>query len=151
MVAPGIRAGAGLIAEFACGLRAACHLSVVAFLISFSPCLPQYYLPNMSGTEKHPPKWKLEYLTFAPARLHPPAGAGAGESLVKFDYPVPLKHLPRSLRNATVTKSKYAPYKMADLTVPSWATLARRLAKTKNEKLRRRFKKYMYMGAGEER
>lgn len=116
--------------------------------VSVALCRPQYYLPNMSGTAKHPPKWKLEYLTFEPARLHPPAGAVAVAS--KFEYPIPLKHLPRSLRNATRTTSRFAPYRMPDLTVASWTGLARRLAKAKNEKLRKRFKRYMYMGAGRE-
>ena len=111
----------------------------------------------MTGTEKHPPKWKLEYLTYELARLHPPAAvvvAPGGEeqsgAAVKFDYPIPLRHLPKSLRNATVAKSKFAPYGMADLTVASWTKLARQLAKPKSEKLRRRFRKFMYMGAGQE-
>lgn len=106
----------------------------------------------MTGTEKRPPKWKLEYLTFSLSRLHPAAAAAAEAGAgAKFHYPIPLKQLPRSLRNATRKKSKFAPYRMADLTITSWAGLARRLGKRQHEKLRGRFKQYMYMGAGEER
>lgn len=111
-------------------------------------------MPNLTGTEKHPPKWKLEYLTFAPHALHPPTAGGdeAGtQTAERFVYPIPLRHLPRKLRDANVTSSKYAPYRMADLTIPSWAELARRLAEAKkNAKLRRRFRQYMYMGANGE-
>ena len=133
-------------------------------------------MPELNGTAKHPPKWKLEYLTFAPSKLHPPASQRANsgtateterggeeeeeeEESVRgkkskggggWSYPIPLKHLPKSLRNATRTKSKYAPYKMEDLTIPSWLRLARRLGRTKNAKLRKRFRRYMYMGADEE-
>lgn len=100
----------------------------------------------MNGTAKHPPKWKLEYLTFEPSKLHPPS-AEAGQDVTAARWrPIPLKHLPKTLRNATVTKSKYAPYKMADLTIPSWLRLVRRLGKAKHGKLRQRFRRYMYMG-----
>lgn len=123
------------------GLRA--HLHVPSFLIF---CHTQYYLPNLTGTAKHSPKYKLEYLTFAPSALHP----AEAETEAKAWRPVPLRHLPKSLRNSTVVKSKYAPYKMADLTIPSWLTLAQRLSRPKHEKLRTRFKKYMYMGSSKE-
>ncbi|CAL1700593.1 unnamed protein product [Somion occarium] len=110
----------------------------------------QYYMPDLNATtnkRKRPPKYKLEYLTFHPSLLHPPSeGARSG-----FHYPLPLRNLPRSLRNSTVTKSKYAPYGMHDLTIPSWLKLARRLGKAKHKKLRARFRRYMYMGADEER
>ena len=124
----------------------------------------QYYLPNLNGTEKHPPKWKLEYLTFKPSMLHPPAGssiAGADSDTAidateapGFAYPIPLRHLPKSLQNVTAAtlgkNNKFAPYKMADLTVDAWGKLAKKLAKPKGEKLRKRFREYMYMGAGQE-
>ena len=110
----------------------------------------QYYMPNLTGTARRPPKWKLEYLTFAPQALHPPAAATTAQRET-FAYPIPLKRLPRTLRDANVTASKYAPYGMEDLTIPSWAGLARRLAKAgKNSKLRRRFRQYMYQGANAE-
>jgi endopolyphosphatase len=128
----------------------------------------------MNGSAKHPPKWKLEYLTFELSKLHPPSvatrtdaapalwenatGTDAGIVLgqasemrkERFVYPVPLKQLPKKLRAANVTASKYAPYKMADLTIPSWLQLARRLGRAKHAKLRKRFRRYMYMGANEE-
>ena len=114
----------------------------------------QFYIPDLDGTEKHPPKWKLEYLTFEPARLHPPGSAlelgEDADAAARAWYPIPLKQLPKSLRNATVTKRKFAPYKMADLTIPSWLRLVRRLGQTKNAKLRQRFRRYMYMGANGE-
>ncbi|TCD66989.1 Endopolyphosphatase [Steccherinum ochraceum] len=122
----------------------------------------QYYLPNLTGTAKHPPKYKLEYLTYVPSALHPGRGrvagseaeteteAGAEAAVAKEWRPIPLRHLPKSLRNSTVVKSKYAPYGMEDLTIPSWLALARRLSRPKHEKLRRRFKKYMYMGSARE-
>ncbi|KAI0796639.1 Metallo-dependent phosphatase-like protein [Abortiporus biennis] len=108
----------------------------------------QYFMPNLTTTKKSPPKYKLEYMTFSPASLH--ASAGLEEEMSgNVRYPIPLRHLPRSLRNSTVTKSKYAPYEMRDLTIPSWTDLARRLAKPKHEKLRKTFRKFMYMGAEE--
>jgi len=112
----------------------------------------QYYLPNLTGTAKHPPKYKLEYLTFAPSALHgpKPAGTKTGTELAKGWRPIPMRHLPKSLRNATVVKSKYAPYEMEDLTIPSWMALAGRLARAKHEKLRGRFRRYMYQGSQNE-
>ena len=112
----------------------------------------------MNGTAKKPPKWKLEYLTFEPSKLHPPNvtmvatpqwgnTTGAKEGFV---YPVPLKRLPRKLRTPGVKKSKYLAYQMADLTIPSWVRLVKRLGKKKNEKLRERFRRFMYMGANTE-
>ncbi|KIM90809.1 hypothetical protein PILCRDRAFT_811290 [Piloderma croceum F 1598] len=104
----------------------------------------QYYIPDLGSANKtHPPKFKLEYLTFDPTALHPQ------NNETSYHYPVPLRNLPRSLRNTTIVKSKYAPYRMNDLTIPSWVNLARKLAKPKKKKLRKRFKKYMFMG-GEE-
>jgi endopolyphosphatase len=104
----------------------------------------KYYIPDLgSANETHPPKFKLEYLTFDPTALHPQ------NNETSYHYPVPLRNLPRSLRNTTIVKSKYAPYRMNDLTIPSWVNLARKLAKPKKKKLRKRFKKYMFMG-GEE-
>ncbi|KAF5387835.1 hypothetical protein D9615_000419 [Tricholomella constricta] len=108
----------------------------------------QYYLPDLEDANKtHRPRFKLEYLTFAPRLLHPPPTAdGAGG---EFHYPIPLQHLPAGLRDSRVMESRYAPYEMADLTIPSWVELAQKLGDAKYRKLRRRFRKYMYMG-GEE-
>ncbi|KZT24494.1 Endopolyphosphatase [Neolentinus lepideus HHB14362 ss-1] len=101
---------------------------------------------NASGKTRKP-KYKLEYTTFAVDALHPPADPAAA---TKFKYAIPLRHLPRSLRNRTITESKFAPYQMRDLTIPSWVELAQRLARPKKEaELRKRFKKYMYQGGRE--
>ncbi|KAI0092667.1 Metallo-dependent phosphatase-like protein [Irpex rosettiformis] len=125
----------------------------------FSPIgFAQYYLPDMNGTAKKPPKWKLEYLTFEPSKLHPPnATKMTSETTTRqavedaeFVYPMPLKRLPKKLRTPEVKKSRYAPYKMKDLTIPSWLRLVKRLGKKKNEKLRERFRGFMYMGANAE-
>lgn len=104
----------------------------------------QYWIPKLdSGTAKHPPKWKLEYLTFPVERLHP-AHAEAKE---KAWYPIPLRHLPKSLRDPNRTESKFALYGLPDLTIPSWTELGQRLGEAGSKKLRKRFRKYMYMGA----
>ena len=103
----------------------------------------QYYLPKdrlLNRTKK--PKFKLEYLTHRLEALHPGDVARDDE----FQYPIPLKQLPRSLREGNRTSSKFAPYEMKDLTIPSWVGLARRLGDSSRKKLRRRFKQYMYMG-----
>ncbi|EPQ59245.1 hypothetical protein GLOTRDRAFT_98318 [Gloeophyllum trabeum ATCC 11539] len=100
-----------------------------------------------SSSKIRKPGFKLEYMTFPVDALHPPADAVAPG---KFKYPIPLHHLPRSLRNSTITESKFAPYQMRDLTIPSWVELAQRLARPKKEeKLRKRFRKYMYQGGRE--
>ncbi|KAI0335497.1 hypothetical protein GY45DRAFT_1316828 [Cubamyces sp. BRFM 1775] len=132
----------------------------------------QYTLRKMDeADESHPPKFKLEYLTFPVTSLHPPPEAdgadgnatdnnGGVEAAVsaearsgasKFWYPIPRRHLPRTLRNNTLTKSKkFAPYGLEDLTIPSWTALAQRLGRSKAKRLRQKFKQYMYMGgAGE--
>ncbi|KAG5643953.1 hypothetical protein DXG03_009304 [Asterophora parasitica] len=111
-------------------------------------CRVQYYIPNreLTGANKtHRPRFKLEYLTFVPSMLHPDDQDATSE----FHYPIPLQHLPRSLREPGVTKSRYAPYELVDLTIPSWVGLAQRLGDSTQRQLRRRFRKYMYMG-GEE-
>ncbi|TBU49566.1 Metallo-dependent phosphatase-like protein [Dichomitus squalens] len=116
----------------------------------------QYYLPDLEGAdEEHRPKFKLEYLTLPASTLHPPpddAPESENETAMatsagrKFDWPIPKRHLPRSLRNSTTTKSKkFAPYTLDDLTIPSWTGLAKRLGRNKG-KLRQRFKEFMYMG-----
>ncbi|KAG6817416.1 hypothetical protein H0H87_009061 [Tephrocybe sp. NHM501043] len=104
----------------------------------------QYYLPDLEAANaKHKPKFKLEYLTFAPEQLHPPENSTGR----KFHYPIPLVQLPKSLQDSGVTESKFAPYMMADLTIGSWVELAQRLGDRQEKKLRGRFRKYMYMGS----
>jgi len=117
---------------------------IVPLIFSWLIIRYKYFIPDLaSANATHPPKIKLEYLTFNPTALHPQ------NNHTDFHYPVPLRNLPRSLRNSTITKSKYAPYRMSDLTIPSWIKLAQKLAKPKQKKLRKRFKKFMFMG-GEE-
>ncbi|KAG1754048.1 Metallo-dependent phosphatase-like protein [Suillus paluster] len=102
----------------------------------------QYYMPRLEEyDEKHEPEFKLEYLTFPISSLHPKDNS--------TEVPVPLMNLPESLREPGVKKSKFAPYELQDLTIPSWIDLACKLGKPREKKLRKRFKKYMYMG-GEE-
>lgn len=80
-----------------------------------------------------------------------PALDGIVDGGGKIWYPFPLRNLPGSLRNATVSESKYAPYGMKDLTIGSWMELARRLGDGKHgKKLRKRFKRYMYFGGDEQ-
>lgn len=102
----------------------------------------------------HRPKFKLEYLTYALPSLRADLSGDAINSLegdeLQARYPVPLKELPRSLRNGTRTKSRYAPYGLPDLTVGAWMKLGRRLGNAKHTKLRRRFAEFMYMGGEEE-
>jgi endopolyphosphatase len=102
----------------------------------------QYYLPEDRLNRKKKAKFKLEYLTHKLEALHP-GDVVRGE---EFHYPVPVKQLPKSIRKGNATSSKFAPYGMADLTIPSWVGLARRLGEPSRKKLRRRFKRYMYMG-----
>ena len=138
----------------------------------------QFYLPDLDeADEEHRPKFKLEYTTFPVTALRPEPGpepepglevegegedegeAGGAEAegaegvsaqKKKFAYPIPKRHLPRTLRNSTVGKSKkYAPYGLADLTVASWAGLGSRMGRSKGKQLRQRFKEFMYMGGGE--
>ncbi|KAH9853441.1 hypothetical protein C2E23DRAFT_867908 [Lenzites betulinus] len=123
----------------------------------------QYTLRDMdTADESRPPKFKLEYLTFPVAALHPDAdGAanatdsdsevGAAKDKAKVWRPIPRRHLPRTLRNTTVGKSKkYAPYGMEELTIGAWTGLAQRLGRAKAKGLRSRFREYMYMGANGE-
>jgi len=83
-------------------------------------------------------------VTYSVANLHPRRGLEDD-----FQYPIPLKHLAAPLRNATTSKSRYAPYGMADLTIGSWIKLARRLGDSSHPRLRKRFRKYMFGGGKE--
>jgi len=104
----------------------------------------QYYIPKLKKTNKtHTPRFELEYLTYPIDSLHPNAEGDVGR---EFQYPVPLGLLPEPLRERGTKKSKYAPYRMEDLTIRSWIRLARRIADERGEKVRKRFRKYMYFG-----
>jgi endopolyphosphatase len=87
--------------------------------------------------ETHDPEFELEYLTYQLSSLHPMDNV--------TEPPVPLTHLPSSLRKPGVTESKFAPYELPDLTIPSWLDLACKLGKPQEEKLREQFKLFMYM------
>jgi endopolyphosphatase len=113
----------------------------------------QYYIPDLAAANKSKkPQFKLEYTTFPVTRLHPPAQAptqtnGSSEAgAFEFRYPIPLKRLPRSLRNSSRSRSKLAPYKMDDLTVRSWTKLATKLGRDEKKKLREKFRRYLYVG-----
>jgi endopolyphosphatase len=105
----------------------------------------QYYISGLEGANKtNPPQFELEYLTYRLEALHPDPERDSKE---EFTYPVPPKLLPKSLRKPGVTKSRYTPYKMKDLTIGSWIRIGRRLID--NTKLQRRFRKYMFAGGKE--
>jgi endopolyphosphatase len=113
----------------------------------------QYYLPDLAeSTKKNPPRYRMEYLTFDIDALRPPETQGPeqldGGSTVKKHVhwvpPVPKHLLPKSLREGNRTKSKFAPYQMEDLTIPSWIEFARNLGKSKQ--LWKQFIGFMYMG-----
>ncbi|TFK43522.1 endopolyphosphatase [Crucibulum laeve] len=109
----------------------------------------QYNVPNLDDADKtHPPRFELEYLTYALNRLHPPTTSA--ESKTDFVYPIPLKQLPEGLRDGSVNKSKLAPYGLDDLTIGSWVKLGRRLGDEKHAKLRKRFRRFMFAGGKEE-
>lgn len=102
----------------------------------------QYYLPDLeNASKKYTPKWELEYMTYGLSALEK---NGTDES----QEVIPGENLPKSLRNGG--GAKYAPYSMEDLTIPSWVKLAKRLGDSENRKLRKKFRKYMFMGHGEE-
>jgi len=102
----------------------------------------QYYLPDLEkASKKHTPEWELEYMTYGLSTLEK---NGTDES----QEVIPEENLPKSLRNGG--GGKYAPYSMEDLTIPSWIELAKKLGDGENRKLRKKFRKYMFMGHGEE-
>ncbi|KAJ7228655.1 endopolyphosphatase, partial [Mycena pura] len=89
----------------------------------------QYYLPHLEeGNKTHAPSFKLEYVTYETAVL------GGRDDF----YPVPLKNLPGTL------KKRQTPYGLGDLTVGSWAGLARRMGRGTDEVVSSLFRKFMY-------
>lgn len=102
----------------------------------------QYYLPDLgNASETYTPKWELEYMTYGLSAFGK-NGSDEGPEII------PRKNIPKSLRNGR--GAKYAPYSMDDLTITSWIELARRIGDGENRKLRRNFRKYMFMGHGGE-
>lgn len=104
--------------------------------------LKQYYLPDLeNASERYTPEWELEYMTYGLSVFEKNGSDGLQEV-------IPRQNVPKSLRNGR--GAKYAPYSLKDLTIPSWIGLARKLGDGDNGKLRKKFRKYMFMGHGEE-
>ena len=104
--------------------------------------MKQYYLPDLeNASEKYTPKWELEYMTYGLSEF----GKNGTDEPVEV---IPRENLPKSLRGGR--GGKYAPYALKDLTIPSWIGLAKKLGDSENRKLRKKFRKYMFMGHGEE-
>ncbi|KAF5389105.1 hypothetical protein D9757_004904 [Collybiopsis confluens] len=105
----------------------------------------QYHIPSLGDADKTAhPRFELEYTTFPFSALLP----GEGQNETEFRYPIPLKNLPKSLRDGT-RKDRYCGFDMKDLTVGSWMELASRLGDRKEIGLRKKFRKYMYLGGSE--
>jgi endopolyphosphatase len=133
-----------------------CH-----FAFSF---ILQYWLPDVGrGNKDDRPKFRLEYLTYALPSLQVGGGNGGGsggdgdgEEELEGErksgkggvfQPVPVRELPKSLKNGTRTSSKYAPYGLEDLTIGSWIGFGRQLGDGKEKKLRKTFEGMMRMKA----
>jgi endopolyphosphatase len=109
--------------------------------VAFGAGVKQYYLPDIANaSEAYAPKWELEYMTYDLSIF--------GKRSEEAPEVIPRQNIPKSVRHGR--GEKYAPYSMDDLTIPSWIELARRLGDGDNRKLRRSFRKYMFMGHGEE-
>ncbi|KAF8681405.1 Calcineurin-like phosphoesterase [Rhizoctonia solani] len=96
----------------------------------------QFYIPESNWANKtHPPQYELEYVTYSLSTLR-----NANVSLI------PDHLLPPELRGGSIeslTKSKYAPFGLRDLTIPSWIKFARKLGERK--KLWKRFRDVMFL------
>lgn len=113
------------------------------------------------------PEDKLEYATYEPSVLVPgPEKRHLGSSLP----PIPLHLLPQSLRSALLPVAaaevkdeentvdaadavlaalkRYTPYRLKDLTIPSYLRFGRRLATDKE--LWKMFRRNMYVSTGAE-
>lgn len=100
-------------------------------------CRMQYYIPRLERADKtHEPRFELEYVTYTIDALQPKGDGG---------HPVPLEQLPEELKRQGGGKSRHAPYWMEDLTIGSWMRLGRALGEERREKLRTRFRQYMFM------
>ncbi|PPQ98547.1 hypothetical protein CVT24_004038 [Panaeolus cyanescens] len=139
-----------------------CHLNRERYSDSDSPSrrnqrftplgFAQYYIRNLEQANKtHGPGFELEYLTYPLESLHPgTSSSGVGsEEADDFVYPIPVRHLPESLRRPGIGDSYYAPYGMEDLTIGSYMGLAKNVAKRR--KLQRLFRQYMFQGGEEEK
>lgn len=84
----------------------------------------QYYMRKLG---REGPRVELEYVTYTIEGLQA----------------VPEEQLPEELRLSGVRSSKYVAYKMRDLTIGSWLRLGGAVGRT--ERLRRKFREYMFM------
>ncbi|CAE6523142.1 unnamed protein product [Rhizoctonia solani] len=96
----------------------------------------QFYIPESSwANNTHPPQYELEYVTYSLSTLR-----DANATII------PEHMLPPELRGGsieTLTKSRYTPFGLPDLTIPSWIKFARKLGKKK--KLWKKFRKVMFL------
>ena len=101
-----------------------------------------------SAEEGEPPRFELEYTTFGREGL---------ERREDEEEPVPLKELPKELRDAVEGMGegegegkkwrKYVPYGMSDLTIKRWLKLGRVRGQKEEEEVRAVFRRFMYQGA----
>ncbi|CAE6533008.1 unnamed protein product [Rhizoctonia solani] len=96
----------------------------------------QFYISESSWANKtHPPQYELEYATYSLSTLRE-----ANASII------PEHLLPPELRGESIerlTKSRFAPYGLCDLTIPSWVKFARKMGQKK--KLWKRFREAMFL------
>ncbi|CAE6455463.1 unnamed protein product [Rhizoctonia solani] len=96
----------------------------------------QFYVPESSWANKtHPPQYELEYVTYSLSALR--------DTNVTI---IPEHLLPPELRGGsieTLTKSRYAPFGLRDLTIPSWIKFGRKMGQKK--KLWKRFREAMFL------
>ncbi|KAF9534317.1 hypothetical protein CPB83DRAFT_866555 [Crepidotus variabilis] len=101
----------------------------------------QYYIPHLDQANKTmKPKFELEYVTYKAEDLVPSDEGG--------QVLVPLRHLPEELISNSATKaekSKFAPYRLKDLTIGSWVRLGHEIGDSSRKKLRKKFRRYMFM------
>lgn len=98
---------------------------------------------------------RLEYVTYHPSALVP--SPNATSHLATFNPPVPYHLLPEGLLTLlphsdfsfSDLAKKYTPYKMRDLTLPSYIRLGRRLATDKE--LWKAFMHNMFVSTGAEK
>jgi endopolyphosphatase len=53
---------------------------------------------------------------------------------------IPCRQLPKNM------SMEYMPYEMEDLTIGSWIRIAQRIGDWNDDKIRKKFKKFMYFG-----
>jgi hypothetical protein len=95
----------------------------------------QYYIPEWRWANRsEAPGYELEYVTYSLGTLRDNASL------------IPEHLLPGELRGGSIerlSKSRYAPFGLRDLTIPSWIKFARRMGEKK--KLWKRFREAMFL------